>query len=94
MKLFLAIFALFIVAALGDINADVAKAKKYAESRQFLAMLARQCSEEIGLDYETSLKLLLGDFTIRSPKAKVSVKVNQRNCEQSQLNVSFSEYFK
>lgn len=77
MKIILAIFALFVVAVLGDINADVARAKKYAEHRQHSALLARQCSEEMGFDYETSLKLLLGDFSIRSPKAKVSMRLKK-----------------
>lgn len=75
MKTFFVILALSAVVVLGDINADVAKARKFAEQRQHLAGLAKECSEELGFDYETSLRLLLGDFTVRSPKAKVSLEV-------------------
>lgn len=41
------------------------------QKQEFLNKIAKECSDEIGFDLNAAMKLLLGDFTDSSDKAKV-----------------------
>lgn len=64
---------IFTFAALMVMSASVSAVDKLTpeQKQEFLNKIAKECSDEIGFDVNSAMKLLLGDFTDSSDKAKV-----------------------
>lgn len=67
------------------------KEKRDSEKRQaFLTEITSECSKEINFDLDSGMKLLLGDLSINSDKAKVDLKLKP---EQSSSKLLFHQCF-